>query len=49
MNDNVIFNELTETELSSISGGKGWGWVGLIEPAWDFGGGVVKGFSKHIK
>lgn len=48
MNDNVIFNELTETGLSSISGGK-WGWLGLVEPAWDFGGGVVKGFSKHLK
>lgn len=48
MQNNVDFHELTETELVSISGGK-FGWLGLVEPAWDFGGGVVKGFSKHIK
>lgn len=43
------FEVLTKKELVEINGGKGWGWVGLIQPAYDFCCGVAKGFTTSCK
>ena len=36
---------LSSSELQNTAGGKIPGWLGLIEPGWDFIKGIGKGFS----
>lgn len=43
------FEVLTDATLSDVNGGKGFGWVGLVQPLYDFGSGVVKGFADSIR
>jgi hypothetical protein len=38
------FNELDSTELCEITGGGG-GWIGYLQPAYDFGRGICEGFK----
>lgn len=46
--ENINFTELTSTELVEIDGGKGWGWLGLLQPIYDFGRGFVDGFKSGL-
>lgn len=42
----VNFPELAESELAQVEGGKGWGWLPWLEPAYEFGQGFFNGFSR---
>lgn len=43
------FPELAESELVRVEGGKGWGWIGWLEPAYEAGKGFLNGFSNGWK
>lgn len=43
------FYEMSQYEIMVTDGGKGWGWVGLVQPAYDFLSGVWDGFKKPCK
>ena len=46
---NNRFTEMTVNETMTTDGGKGLGWIGLIQPAYDFICGVVDGFKKPCR
>jgi len=41
--------EIDSDELVEIDGGGGFGWVGLIQPIYDFGSGICQGFQDAAK
>lgn len=43
------FEVLDDSTLENVVGGKGLGWIGLLQPVYDFGSGIVKGFTDSIK
>ena len=46
---NNRFTEMTVNETMTSDGGKGLGWIGLLQPAYDFICGVVDGFKKPCR
>ena len=46
---NNRFTEMTVNETMTTDGGKGLGWIGLLQPAYDFICGVVDGFKKPCR
>lgn len=40
---------LTNKQLVGVVGGKGWGWIGLLDPAWEFIQGIGNGFMSALK
>lgn len=46
---NNRFTEMTMNETMATDGGKGLGWIGLLQPAYDFICGVVDGFKKPCR
>ena len=44
--ENVDFIELDSIELSETNGGtiRGYGWIGLLQPIYDFGCGAYEGW-----
>ncbi|MCT0954671.1 hypothetical protein FO433_03540 [Weissella cibaria] len=49
MNNLNKFDGLTNEELSGIVGGKGAGWIGLLQPAYDLVRGVAAGVKNEIR
>ncbi|MGL5684452.1 MAG: lactococcin G-beta/enterocin 1071B family bacteriocin [Vagococcus fluvialis] len=42
------YTVLSSSELQNTAGGKIPGWLGLLEPGWDFIKGIGKGFSNAM-
>ena len=49
LEENNSFTEMTVNETMTTDGGKGLGWIGLLQPAYDFICGVVDGFKKPCR
>lgn len=47
MKTNKNVKSIDDNDLRKIYGGKGWGWLGWVEPVGEFLGGFVKGVGKE--